>query len=254
MGTYPELSGKMAIVTGATAGIGKSIARCLAQEGVDVAAVGRDRERGQAMETMLQELDTNSFFVRCEVTIPEEIEAAYSEVVHRFGRVDILINCAGGFSKRGRVSDYTLADWEDVVNSNLRSAFLFTRLVLPGMAERRWGRIVNISSTAGQAVPYLTSAIYAAAKAGMLGLTRHVAAEVAQFGVTVNATAPGMTLSERALRNLTPERIAERSKLIPLGRPGETEEQAGIVVFLCSDKAAYITGATVNVNGGAVII
>lgn len=253
MGAYPELSGKAAIVTGATAGIGKAIARCLAQEGVDVVVVGRDSERGRTVERTLQELGTKSVFVKCDVTIPTEVEAACKEAIRRFGTVDILINCAGGFTKHAKVSEYALADWDDILNSNLRSAFLFTRLVLPSMIEQKWGRIVNISSVAGQGVPYLSSAIYSAAKAGMLGFTRHVAAEVARFGVTVNATAPGLTLSERAFRNLTPEKMAERSKLIPLGRPSETEEQAWVVVFLCSDKADYITGATINVSGGAVL-
>ena len=256
MGSYLELKGKTAIVTGATAGIGKNIALCLAQEGVDVAAIGRDRERGEIVEKTLRELGTKSFFARCDVISPEEVEATYDETVRRFGRVDILVNCAGGFTKFVKISEHTIDEWDDLIDSNLRSAFLFTRLVVPGMVERRWGRIVNISSTAGQsAMPLLPcSAIYGAAKAGMLGLTRWVAVEVAKYGVTVNATTPGFTHTERADRVLGPEGIMERAKPIPMGRPGEPEEQAWAVVFLCSDRAAYITGTHIDINGGIVMM
>ena len=154
MNSYPELQGRVAIVTGATTGIGKSIAICLAREGVDIAVVGRDKERGQIMETALIEQGTKSFFARCDVSSPEEVEATVNETVRRFDRVDILINCAGGFTKRAKASEYTVAEWNEMIDSNLRSAFLFTRLVLLGMVERRWGRIVNISSGSAQGVPF----------------------------------------------------------------------------------------------------
>lgn len=252
MGLYPELKGKKAIVTGATAGIGKSIAVLLAGEGVDVAAIGRDRERGGAVEATLRGAGTGSFFARCDVSSPEEVEAAYGEIVGRLGKVDILVNCAGGFPKPARVSEYSVADWDGLLNSNLRSAFLLTRLALPAMVDQKWGRIVNISSGAALSVSYLTSAIYSAAKAGMLGFTRHVAAEVAPYGVTVNATTPGLTLSERIARIYTPEMTQDRLKHVPVGRMAQPEEQAAAVVFLCSDKAAFITGATINVSGGMV--
>jgi NAD(P)-dependent dehydrogenase (short-subunit alcohol dehydrogenase family) len=252
MGLYPELKGKAAIVTGATAGIGKSIATLLAEEGVNVAAIGRDRERGSAVEAMLREPGTESFFARCDVSSPEEVESAYSDIARRLGRVDILVNCAGGFPRPALVSEYSVADWDELLNSNLRSAFLLTRLVLPGMVDQKWGRIVNISSGAALSVSYLTSAIYAAAKAGMLGFTRHVAAEVAPYGVTVNATTPGLTMSERIAKIYTPEMTAERLKHVPVGRMSQPEEQAAAVLFLCSGKAAFITGATLNVSGGMV--
>ena len=250
MGLYSELKGKKAVVSGATAGIGKSIATLLAGEGVDVAAIGRDMDRGSAVEAKLREMGTSSVFARCEVSSPEEVDVAYKDAAARLGKVDILVNCAGGFPRPALVSEYSVADWDDLMNINLRSAFLLTRLALPGMVERKWGRVVNISSGAGLTVTYLTSAIYAAAKAGMLGFTRHVAAEVAPHGVTVNATAPGLTLSERIAKIYTPEMTADRAKHIPMGRLCEPEEQAYPVVFLCSDQAAYITGATINISGG----
>ena len=250
MGSYPELKGKAAIVTGGGGGICLSIAQGLAQEGVDVALVEKDRELGEAVEKMLRELGTNSFFDLCDIAKSEEVEAAFKGAVRRFGKVDILVNCAGGFGGPKKVTEYTLADWDEIINSNLRSTFLFTQLALPGMVERGWGRIVNISSGSGQSVMWLTSAIYSAAKAGVLGFTRHVAAEVARYGVTVNATAPGLTRSARIARIYPPDLEAERVPRIPMGRMAEPEEQAGIVIFLCSDKAAYITGATMNVNGG----
>ena len=249
---YPELRGKKAVVSGATAGIGRSIATLLAGEGADVAAMGRDMERGTAVEAQLREMGTDSFFTCCEVSSPEEVDAAYKDAVDRLGTVDILVNCAGGFPRPALVSEYSVADWDDLMNINLRSAFLLTRLALPGMVERKWGRVVNISSGAALTVSYLTSSIYAAAKAGMLGFTRHVAAEVAQYGVTVNATAPGLTMSERIAKIYTPEMTADRAKHIPMGRLCQPEEQAYTVVFLCSDRAAYITGVTISISGGMV--
>jgi NAD(P)-dependent dehydrogenase (short-subunit alcohol dehydrogenase family) len=261
VGTYPELKGKAAIVTGATAGIGKTIAQCLAEEGVDVVVVGRDEERGTALAKALGDLGTASYFARCDVTSAAvtsaaAVEATCQEALRRFGRADILINCAGGFPRPARLEEYTVADWDDMMSANLRSVFLFTRQLLPGMVERRWGRVVSISSVAAQSVPYLTSALYAAAKAGMLGFTRHVAAEVAPFGVTVNATAPGLTNSERIARmgDANPGLIAERLSSIRMGRLSEPIEQARLVLFLCSDQASYITGATVPINGGLAIL
>jgi len=138
---------------------------------VDVAAVGRDRERGAAIEKKLQELGTKGFFAACDVVNPADAQSAYDVTNKKLGKVDILVNCAGGFSKFAKVSDYTVDEWDFMLNSNLRSAFLFTRLTVPGMTGRKWGRIVNISSV-GFWSPYLTSALYATAKAGMIGLTR----------------------------------------------------------------------------------
>jgi NAD(P)-dependent dehydrogenase (short-subunit alcohol dehydrogenase family) len=250
MGTYPELRGKKAIVTGGTAGIGKSTALCLAEEGVDVVVVGRDKQRGQATETMLRKWGDQSFFSCCDVKSNEDVKATCTETLRRFGKADILINCAGGFSKFVKVHEYDIEDWDNLLNTNLRSAFLFTQLLLPAMVERKWGRIINVSSSVALGAPYLTSALYVAAKAGMLGFTRHVAAEVAAHGVTVNATIPGLTLSERIANVMTPEMIADREKIIPAGRLSRPEEQASAIVFLCSDKASYITGATINTSGG----
>ena len=250
MAAYPELRGKKAIVTGGTAGIGKSAALSLAEEGVHVVVVGRDKERGRGTEKMLRKWGEQSFYSCCDVQSREQVEATCSETLQRFGKVDILINCAGGFSKFVKVHEYDLQDWDELLNTNLRSAFLFTRILLPAMVERKWGRIINVSSSVALGAPYLTSALYVAAKAGMLGFTRHVAAEVAAHGVTVNATIPGLTLSERIARVMTPELIADREKILPLGRLSSPEEQASAIVFLCSDKASYITGATINTSGG----
>src|SRR3990170_5624194 len=157
MGAYSELQGKAAIVTGATAGIGKAIALGLGREGVDVVVVGRDQGRGRTVEKMLA--GTRSFFASCDVGRPEEVEATCALAVDRLGKVDILVNCAGGFPRPLLVTQYSVADWDEMLNVNLRSAFLFTRLVLPGMVEKRWGRIVNIASTAALGVAYLSSAL-----------------------------------------------------------------------------------------------
>jgi NAD(P)-dependent dehydrogenase (short-subunit alcohol dehydrogenase family) len=154
-----------------------------------------------------------------------------------------------------RVIDMPEAEWDAIVDLNLKSAFLCSKAVLPGMIERRWGRIVNISSELGRMPLRVLHAGYAAAKAGMLGLTRHLALEVAEYGINVNATCPGTTYSPR-IRALydTPEKQAWVTGQVPLGRVAEPEEQAGIVAFLCSDAAAYITGATIDVAGGKLML
>jgi NAD(P)-dependent dehydrogenase (short-subunit alcohol dehydrogenase family) len=152
------------------------------------------------------------------------------------------------------VIDTDEAEWDLILAVNLKSAFLCSKAVLPGMIERRWGRIINISSEVGRMPVALTAAHYAASKAGLLGFTRHLAREVAASGVTVNATAPGTTYSPRVRGSLSPELERWNVSLTPIGRIAEVGEQVGAVLFLASDAAGYITGATLDVSGGKVML
>lgn len=255
MASYPELRGKTAIVTGGNTGIGHAIARKLAEQGVRVAVTGsRHPEKTEAVVAELRKLDTEVLPLTADLTRGSEAERMVCEVTERLGPVDILVNCAGGFYGRRRVEETPEDEWDLIIDINLKSTFVCSKAVLPGMIERRWGRIINIASETGRMPLAHLAAHYAAAKAGVLGFTRHLAREVAEYGVTVNATAPSTTYSDRVRSILTPELEAAMRKITPIGRIAQVEEQAGLVVFLASDEAGYITGATVDVAGGKVMM
>ncbi len=255
MAAYPELRGKAAVVTGGNTGIGTAVARGLAAQGVDVAVVGgRRAEEAERVATECRALGTRSFSLVADLTKSAEAEGMVKETTDRLGKVDILVNCAGGFYARRLVIETSEEEWDRIIAVNLKTTFTATKAVLPGMIERRWGRIVNFSSEAARMPVAFTAAHYAASKAGVLGFTRHLAREVAQYGVTVNATAPGTTYSERVRGIMNPEIEARMVSLTPIGRIAEVGEQVGVVLFLTSDEARYITGATVDVSGGKVML
>ena len=168
----------------------------------------------------------------------------------RWGRIDGLVNNAGGFPRMRRSEDITEAEWEEILKVNVTSVFLCSRAVLPVMRRQRAGRIVNLSSVVARGGPVLTALHYAAAKAAVLGITHHLARELAAEGITVNAVAPGTTATERVLAARTPEASRQLAAAIPAGRFGEPGEIADAIVFLLSDAARYVTGAKLDVNGG----
>lgn len=255
MTSYPDLRGRTALVTGGNRGIGRAIALALAGEGVDVAIVGHSHaEDAAATAKALADVGVRSRYALADVSDAADVADLVSDTIDAFGRIDILVNCAGGFAVRQTLLETTEEQWDALVAVNLKSAFLCCKAVLPGMIERGWGRIVNISSGTGRMPTHLTSTAYAASKAGMLGLTRHLAREVAAHGVTVNATAPGTTPTDRAAGLSTPQRRAAAAAATPMGRLAQPHEQAGAVVFLASEAASYITGATIDVNGGKLML
>lgn len=237
-----DLTGKVALVTGASRGIGRAIALALGRAGAHVAINFVHREvEAHAAAAGLRESGCRCGVFQADVSLAGPVERLVREVEAQLGPVDILVNNAG-IARPRRIEEITEQDFDEMIAGNLKSCFLVTQAVLPGMRERHWGRIINLSSVAAQnggAVgPH-----YAASKAGMLGLTHAYAARLAKEGVTVNAIAPALVISEMVTSN-----PYARPDMIPVGRFGLPEEVADAAVMLAGN--GYITGQTINVNGG----
>jgi 3-oxoacyl-[acyl-carrier protein] reductase len=242
-----DLSGKTAFVTGSTRGIGLAIARALHGAGAKVAVSGRDLERARAVAA---ELGDRAAGFNCDVADAGQVDAAVAAAEQALGPIDILVNNAG-LTRDNILLRLTEADWDTVVDANLKGAFLTIRATIKGMMKRRSGRIINITSVVG-----LTGnkgqANYAASKAGLIGLTKSVAKEYASRNILVNCIAPGFI--ETDMTNALPDEArATLLEDIALGRLGRPDDVAGTVLFLASDLAGYITGQVVVVDGGMVM-
>ncbi|HLH22629.1 MAG TPA: SDR family NAD(P)-dependent oxidoreductase [Chloroflexota bacterium] len=246
-----ELYGKRAIVTGGGNGIGKASALRLAGEGAAVAVVDRDEAAAAVTVAAIEQAGGRALALRANVTRRGEVDAMVERVRAAWGGVDVLLNNAGG-SLTSHFLDLDEDEWDQVVDLNLKAAYLCSRPVARLMVEQRAGRIVNVTSNYG-VTGSAVRAHYSAAKAGIIGLTKAMALELAPYGITVNAVGPGPTATERVRGKYTAEEWAERGRGIPMGRCGEPEDIAEAVVFLASDRARYITGQTLHVNGGLVM-
>jgi 3-oxoacyl-[acyl-carrier protein] reductase len=246
-----RLSGKKALVTGGARGIGGAIATAFAREGADVAVLDLKLEAAQARASALKEFGVTTFAVAADVSDEAQVIAAVAEVEAALGRIDILVNNAG-IDTTSIVAEMSTAMWDEMIAVNLRSVFLCTRAVLKPMIARKSGRIINIASQLGhKGAPEM--AHYAAAKAGVIGFTRSLAYEVARDGITVNAICPGPIETE--LYRALPEDWKKRKlSELPIGRAGSVGEIAPTAVLLASDEGAYYVGATMNPNGGDVMI
>ena len=233
-----DLTGKLALVTGAGRGIGRAIAVELARAGADLVIHYRARsDDAREADAAVRALGRRSAIVQADVAAPADI----ARLAREAGHVDILINNAG-IAKPQPLEEITESDWDEVVDTNLKSCFLLTQAVLPAMRAQRWGRIVNLSSVAAQ-VGGVVGPHYAASKAGMHGLTHYYASRLAKEGITVNAIAPALIATEMVSAN--PNATADR---IPVGRFGTVDETAAVAVMLARNP--YVTGQTINVNGG----
>jgi 3-oxoacyl-[acyl-carrier protein] reductase len=246
----PGVEGRVALVTGASQGIGRACALVLAAAGAKVALCARNQEKLDqiAAEIVSQGGEATAFKV--DVANEEEIKAGVKAVIAHFGKIDILVNNAG-VTRDQLVMRMKRADWDDVINTNLTAPFLLTQAVIGSMLKQRWGRIINITSIFGQ-IGQAGQANYASSKAGLIGLTMAVAREVASRNITVNAVAPGWI--ETAMTSALPDELKESMlKNIPLGRAGSDVDVAHAVKFLASEEASYITGEVLKVNGGILM-
>ncbi|HVP53043.1 MAG TPA: 3-oxoacyl-[acyl-carrier-protein] reductase [Terriglobales bacterium] len=246
----PDLKGRVALVTGASQGIGRACALALAEAGATVAAAARNRDNLAAVVEEITRAGGAAQSFPMDVASEEQIKSACKAVLDTLGKVDILVNNAG-ITRDQLLLRMKRADWEAVLATNLTAAYLLIQQVVGGMLRQRWGRIINITSVVGQ-MGQAGQVNYAASKAGLIGLTRALARELGSRSVTVNAVAPGF-IETAMIAGLPAKHREELLNLVPLGRLGTDREVAMAVRFLASEDASYITGHVLNVNGGMLM-
>ncbi|MGB8011040.1 MAG: 3-oxoacyl-[acyl-carrier-protein] reductase [Terriglobales bacterium] len=245
-----KLEGRVALVTGASQGIGHACAQALAQHGATIAAAARNREKLDELVAQITAAGGQAAAFVIDVADEEQIKSGVKAAIAQFGKIDILVNNAG-ITRDQLVMRMKRADWDAVLTTNLTSAYLCIQQVIGSMLKQRWGRIINITSIFGQ-TGQAGQANYAASKAGLIGLTMAMAREVASRNITVNAVAPGFI--ETGMTAVLSEEFKQTAvKQIPLGRVGSPEDIAKAVSFLASEEASYITGHVLNVNGGMLM-
>ena len=251
--TYPDLAGRVAVVTGGSKGIGAATCRALAGNGVQVAVVARDQAGIDETVASLRAAGGRAIGASVDVTDYAAIEELRQRVERELGPTDILMPFAGGFAALTPVAEISETDWHFVIDSNLTATFLVCKSFLPGMMTRGRGAIVTMASNAARNLDVTLTASYAAAKAGIVQFTRHVAREVGHAGVRANCIAPATTLTERISSMMTDERIEQMTQLSTLKRIGLPEDSAMAALFLASDSASWLTGITIDVAGGRVM-
>lgn len=252
-----RFANKVALITGASKGIGRATALRLAQEGGVVVVNGRDKTAVESVVKEIEEGGGRAMPAVADVTGADAVSQMVETVLDHFGAIDILVNNAGGGTLARWLDDVDEAVWDRSLAVNLKGTFLVTKAVVPHMRERQGGRIVMVASIAGRNMSRVSGPEYSAAKGGMLAFMRHLAVELGPYGITVNAVAPGPTLVERVAKKWELRPAEERENTlrnIPLGRLGQPEEVAAAILFLASDDASYITGACIDVNGGGFMM
>jgi NAD(P)-dependent dehydrogenase (short-subunit alcohol dehydrogenase family) len=249
-----SFKGKVVVVTGSSKGIGREIALEFSNKGAIVIVNGRNKVEVEKVANEINNNGGTSLGIVADVTKKAEVENLFGSVIDKYGKVDILVNNAGGDSGSKTVEDLTEEEWDSVIDRNLKSVFLCSKAVIENFKIQKQGRIINIASQAGRAISILGGPQYAAAKAGVIGFTKHLARELANYGVTVNSIAPGIVISGEKLKNeWNSHTKKEQNKIledIPLKRLGTNVEIAKAVLFLASEDSSYILGACLDVNGG----
>ena len=243
---------KVAVITGGAGGIGQAVAERFAKDNYRVVILDVNEEAGKQVAADFRQRSVEISFHRADLTEETEVEVIFEKIKAAYSRIDVLVNVAGGSMHRHRVEEFPLKDWQTVVDANLTSTFLCCRAVVGTMRNQKSGAVVNISSDIAFSGSENRSA-YAAAKAGVLGLTKTLALELATFGVRVNAVAPGRIATPRVRAAYSDQEWEESNKRIPTGHPGGPEDVAEAVAFLASDAAKHMTGQTVHVNGGRIM-
>jgi len=251
-----KLLGSKAIVTGAAQGIGQAIARTLSREGATVAIADINLQSAKQGASEIEHLGGSALAIKVDVTRQREVTEMVRALLDRWGAIDILVNNAGGFTRSFLIHEGTEEEWDRLINLNLKSVFLCCRAVAKPMMERRKGRIINIASLAalGPNPHALPCSPYGAAKAGVVGFTKHLAQELGPYGITVNAISPGAVLTPRVQEMTDANSLKKITEVIPLGRMVEARDCGEAVLFLVSEGGGSITGVNLNVNAGAMMI
>ena len=249
-----RLEGKVALVTGAGRGMGRAVALTLAAREATVIINDLEVSRIQAVVEEIRQTGGECRGRVADVSEEEQVQAMVEGIVRDFKTVDILVNNAGILRATQPLETIPTSEWDLVMAVNVRGVFLCAKYVLPLMKAQRGGKIVNVSSVAGRSTSTFGGVHYTASKAAVLGLTRHMAREAAPYNINVNAVAPGSMDTEMVREVATPEQIASDVASIPLGRLGTLQDEANLVAFLVSEEASYITGATVDINGGCLML
>ena len=248
-----ELTGRVGLVTGAGRGMGRASAERIAADGARVVVNDLDETRAAEVADRLVSEGAEAIGVAADVSDAADVSRLVDTAREAFGDVDILVNNAGVLRRTG-ILDLGEDEWDLVLDVNLKGTYLCTRAVLPAMKAAGWGRVVNISSSAGRSVSTLGGPHYTTAKAAVLGFTRAVAREMAPFGITLNAVCPGLVKTEMVNEVITAAQTQAYADSFPIKRLAEPQEVAELVAFLASDRAAYITGASLDINGGDLML
>jgi len=250
-----RLEGKCAIITGSAGGIAVATAHSFVEEGARVVVTDIDRAGVEKTAADLAKKGATVKALVSDVTSRKDVARLFAEAADFMGGIDILVTCAGGYHAYANFEDIAEDDWDRVIDLNLKSVFLCCQAVVPFMRKRGGGRIINLGSLAGRSTSAGSSpAHYASAKAAVSMLTQYIAKDLAPYGITANTVAPGTTLTGRVKKLLTPEKKELFTKASPLGRLAEPEDISGIITFLAGEQSRYITGTTIDVNGGRLML
>jgi len=250
-----RLVGRRALITGAAGGIAQQTARDFAREGAQLLLTDLDIASLTPLVEELREAGATVIAHAADLTQRDEVDALIAAGVSEFGELDILVTCAGGYTSYANFEDIEEDDWDRVIDLNLKTVYLCCKAVIPTMKRAGWGRIINLGSLAGRSTSAGSSpAHYGTAKAGVSVLTQYIAKDVAPYGITANTVAPGTTVTERVRNVLTPEKETQFVASTPVGRLAMPEDITGVITFLASDDSRYITGATLDVNGGRLML
>jgi len=253
-----DLKGKVAVVTGASGGLGADAAMAYAQNGADVALLARRKDRLEALAKEIESTGRKALAVQCDVANEESVENAIEEVINYFGKIDILLNNAG-VAIRGGVCDLCVEDWDKGMDVNVKGIYLVSKHVIPHMIEKNYGKIVNtssINSVAGDKNDVFIRHVYNASKAAVRGLTMGMACSYGKYGITINAVGPGLFESEMTADTLfkSDDFLEAYSRIVPLNRPAKKGELNGPILFLSSEASSYVTGQTIFVDGGFSVV